>query len=100
MTLLVDPGERPLLPGPVSGIIVRENGLPVHVASAAVTGADTVTVTLTSVPAGPLTVTLGSGHTAAGAHVPVESSIARLPLAMFVDEPVTTVAPWAGVRPR
>jgi hypothetical protein len=100
VTLLVDPGVLPLLPGPVSGILVRENGVPLHVAGAAVTGADTVTLTLTSLPAGPLTVTLGSGHTAAGAHVPVESSIAGLPLAMFIDEPVTAVAPWAGMRPR
>ncbi len=52
VTLLVDPGVLPLLPGPVSGIIVRENGVPVHVAGAAVTGADTVTVTLTSCPPG------------------------------------------------
>ena len=93
VTLLVDPGPLPLLPGPVGGIIVRGEGGEVEVVDEAVTAADTVTVTLAEVPDGQLTVTLGSGHTAAGAQVPVEDSSWRLPLSMFVDEPVAGVNP-------
>jgi hypothetical protein len=88
VTLRVDSGPLPLMPGPVGGILVRSAGQDLPLAGASVTAADTVELTLAEEPGGPLTVTLGSGRTAAGSPVPVESSIWRLPMAVFIDEPV------------
>ena len=87
VTLAVDPGPWPLVPEPVAGIVVRTEGEDVPV-TAEIAGADGVTITLAGPVVTPLTVSLGSARTSAGAQIPAESSTWRLPMAMFVDAPV------------
>lgn len=91
VTLAVDPGPWPLVPEPVSGIVVRTEGEDVPV-TAEIAGADGVTITLAGPVVTPLTVSLGSARTSAGAQIPAESSTWRLPMAMFVDAPVGSPA--------
>jgi sialate O-acetylesterase len=88
VSLGVAAGSRPLAPGVVGGFVVRSAGLEVPLAGAAVSAPDAVTLTLVEPASGPLTVTLGSGRTAAGSPVPAESSAWRLPMLMFVERPV------------
>jgi hypothetical protein len=65
-----------LAPGPVGGISVEADGLPVAVSTAEVTGDASVRVVLAddAPPGAIMTVSIGRGRDGAGAHVPAESS--------------------------
>jgi hypothetical protein len=83
----------PLVVGPAGGFTVEAGGEPVEVASAEVTGAATVKLFLAARPDGDLTVSLGQGRAGAGAPVPVERSLWRLPALTALRLPVEE-EPW------
>jgi hypothetical protein len=73
------------------GFVVKAAGAEVPVTAAGVEAGGIVRLTLAEVPAEPLTVSLGSGRSGAGAAVPVDPSDWRLPMEPFVDWPVTVL---------
>ena len=82
-----------LVIGPTGGFTVEAGGVPVEVVSARVTGRATVKLVLAYQPEGTLTVSLGQGRAGAGALVPVESSVWRLPALTALRLPVATDPP-------
>lgn len=76
----------------LGGFVVRSDGLPVPVVGASAAG-DTVRLLLGEPAEGTLEVSLGEGRSAAGAAVPTDTSVWRLPMLPFVERPVTTAAP-------
>ncbi len=92
-------GDEPLLGGPVGGFTVVAAGRRVGVVDATVRGTASVRLELAAPVAAPLTVSLGSGRSGAGAGVPVESSAWRLPALTFLDVRVASAAAQARVLP-
>ena len=76
----------------LGGFTVRAAGRPVPVLSAAAEGR-VIRLTLVGDAVHPCTVSLGEGRTAAGAAVPTDASVWRLPLAPFVGLPVVVATP-------
>jgi hypothetical protein len=76
----------------LEGLEVSAAGRPVLVESVAAEGR-VVRLTLAGDAAGPFTVSLGAGRSAAGAAVPTGSSAWRLPMVPFVGLPVPVAAP-------
>jgi len=93
ITLRFDAAAVPLRSGPIGGIVVESPAGPVQSEGELVIPPDRVLITLAAPAVGPLTVSLGSGRTAAGVAVPVEDSSWLLPSLMFVSHPVTLVTP-------
>ena len=81
------PGAVALTPGLAGGFTVRSGGEEVPLESATEVGG-LVRLVLAATPAGPLTVSLGEGRSAAGAAVPTDDSAWHLPMLPFVAEPV------------
>jgi hypothetical protein len=92
IVLAVDPGIALLAPGPARGFVVRSGGRTVPVTAGVVRSNGTVQLTLSVAVTRPPTVSLGSGHSAAGADVPAEPSAWHLPMLMFVDRRVVIAA--------
>ncbi len=93
ITLRFDAAAVPLRSGTVDEIVVESQAGPVQCEGELVIPPDRVLLTLAAPAEGPLTVSLGSGRTAAGAAVPVEDSSWLLPCLMFVRWPVALGAP-------
>jgi len=93
ITLRFDAAAVPLRSGTVDGIVVESQAGSVQREGELVIPPDRVLLTLAAPAEGPLTVSLGSGRTAAGAAVPVEDSSWLLPCLMFVRWPVALGAP-------
>ncbi|MGO8684193.1 MAG: sialate O-acetylesterase [Thermoleophilia bacterium] len=72
----------------LGGFTVSQDGTAVELTSATISAANEVTLELAQPASGPLTVSLGSGRSAAGAIVPTDSSPAHLPAWPFVNAPV------------
>jgi hypothetical protein len=76
----------------LGGFVVRRDGLKVPVVSATASG-DTVRLVLGEPAEGSLEVSLGEGRSAAGAAVPTDTSVWRLPMLPFVERAVTAATP-------
>jgi hypothetical protein len=82
------PGGVALTPGIAGGFIVRSAGEEVPLESATVEAGGSVRLVLAARPAGLVTVSLGEGRSGAGAAVPTDASVWRLPMLPFVAQPV------------
>ena len=76
----------------LGGFVVRDDGRQLPVASVSADG-DTVRLLLGESAVGTLDVSLGEGRSAAGAAVPTDTSVWRLPMLPFVERPVVSATP-------